>query len=151
MASVLDPPAPLTLPSLAATPEKPRLTHAHYGDFHPLSDRCMGCGGQNICISSLPRPIPSTWDTYSVILMGLRQIFHAYLVVSGRNAYHRPLHTHMSPGQLWARVPVRDSIRTYNHTCRAPQQPKGGPWQVFLTLQHLSLCHPWPPGPKNLG
>ena len=74
MASVLGPPAPLTSTTLAVTPEKPRPKYAlHYGHFHPLSDRFMGCRGQNIRISLLPGHLPSPWDTYRVILTGLQR------------------------------------------------------------------------------
>ena len=49
MASVLDPPAPVTLTTLATMAEKHQPTLARYGYFRPLRDhRCMGCGGHRL-------------------------------------------------------------------------------------------------------
>ena len=73
MTSVLDPPACVILPSSSAMPEKPRLALALFGHFQHLNDHCVGCGGQNIRVSHRPRPIPSTWDTYRVILVDLQR------------------------------------------------------------------------------
>ena len=80
MASVLDPQEPLTPTTLAAVPEKPRPAHAYYGHFHPLGDRFMGCRGENIRVSLLPKPVPSPWDTYVVILVGLQRSTYAILM-----------------------------------------------------------------------
>ena len=65
------------------------------------------------------------------------------LAFSGRNLYLQPLHRHTQLGPLWPGIWVRGSVRTDHHCFRGLNQPNGGPYQVYLTIWHLSVClHP---------
>ena len=62
------------------------------------------------------------------------------LAVSGRNLYPQPLLRHTQQGPLWPGVWVQGSVRTDHHCFRGLNPPNGGPYQVFLTIWHLSVC-----------
>ena len=47
-------------------------------------------------------------------------------------------------GPLWPSVWVQGSVRTDHHCFGGLNPPNRGPYQVFSTLWHLSVCHPWP-------
>ena len=66
------------------------------------------------------------------------------LAISGRNLYPQPLRRHTTQqGPLWPGVWIRGSVRTDHHCFRGLNPPHGGPYQVFLTIWHLSVClHP---------
>ena len=65
------------------------------------------------------------------------------LAHSGRNIYPQPLRRHTQQGPLWPGVWIQGSVRTDHHCFRGLNPPKRGPYQVFLTLWHLSVClHP---------
>ena len=61
------------------------------------------------------------------------------LPFSGRNLYPQPLLRHTQQGPLLPGVWVRGSVRTDHHCFRGLNPLNGGPYQVFLTIWHLSV------------
>ena len=61
------------------------------------------------------------------------------LAFSGRNIYPQPLRRHTQQGPLWPGVWVQGSVRTDHHCFRGLNPPNGGPYQVLLTIWHLSV------------